>query len=129
MQNKEYEIGYAKPPKKAQFSKGKSGNPKGRPKGSRNTYKLLEDLLAQKVTIVQDGKPVRIPKKVAILLQAVNSATKGDHKSISTIIPHMLVSDARNEAFEQDTKDLSKEDQDIINQFIKEHTGGKSDNT
>jgi hypothetical protein len=27
-----YEVGYAKPPKSSQFSKGVSGNPKGRPR-------------------------------------------------------------------------------------------------
>jgi hypothetical protein len=27
-----YEVGYGKPPQSTQFKKGKSGNPKGRPK-------------------------------------------------------------------------------------------------
>jgi len=29
----EYKIGYGKPPKSSQFKRGKSGNPKGRPRG------------------------------------------------------------------------------------------------
>ena len=32
-----HEVGYGKPPKARQFKPGQSGNPKGRPKGSRNT--------------------------------------------------------------------------------------------
>ena len=31
-----YEVGYGKPPKHSRFRPGKSGNPKGRPKGSKN---------------------------------------------------------------------------------------------
>ena len=30
--NKDYEVGYKKPPKEYQFKPGVSGNPKGRPK-------------------------------------------------------------------------------------------------
>jgi hypothetical protein len=29
-----YEVGYGKPPRSRRFSKGRSGNPKGRPRGS-----------------------------------------------------------------------------------------------
>jgi hypothetical protein len=33
-----YEVGYGRPPKGSQFTPGRSGNPKGRPKGARNKH-------------------------------------------------------------------------------------------
>lgn len=35
-----YDVGYGKPPVATRFVRGKSGNPKGRPKGSSNKPKL-----------------------------------------------------------------------------------------
>ena len=37
MTNKTYDVGYCNPPQHSRFQKGKSGNPSGRPKHSRNT--------------------------------------------------------------------------------------------
>ncbi len=38
-----YEVGYAKPPEGSKFRKGVSGNPRGRPKGSKNKLPALHE--------------------------------------------------------------------------------------
>ena len=53
------DVGYGKPPLHSRFQKGKSGNTKGRPKGSCNTLKLLNDVLEQKITITQASKNIQ----------------------------------------------------------------------
>lgn len=114
------EVGYGHPPQTSRFRKGKSGNPKGRPKGSKNTLKILEELLSQKILITQDGRQIKISKKAAMLLQAVNSAVKGDAKSLKVLLPHMLASDANNEKKESE-KLLPENDRAIIDQFLKNY--------
>jgi hypothetical protein len=38
-----YEVGYAKPPLETRFKKGQSGNPRGRPRGTRNKLPALNE--------------------------------------------------------------------------------------
>ncbi len=80
--------GYKIPPTHSQFKPGQSGNPKGRPRGRRNTYSVLDDLLSQKIPVTQDGKQTKIDKKTAILLQTVNHSVRGDQRAIQTLLPH-----------------------------------------
>ncbi|MEQ9330838.1 DUF5681 domain-containing protein, partial [Thalassobaculum sp.] len=47
--------GYAQPPRQHRFRPGRSGNPKGRPKGVRNLASLLEAELRRPVTVTEDG--------------------------------------------------------------------------
>src|SRR5688500_4452105 len=57
-----YEVGYSKPPVASRFRKGQSGNPRGRPKGSRNIITDIEEALDQKVKVGEGGKVRRIRK-------------------------------------------------------------------
>ena len=74
----EYDVGFGKPPKHTCFRKGTSGNPKGRPKGTRNLATILERALREKVVINENGVRKTITKFEAALKQLVNKAACGD---------------------------------------------------
>jgi hypothetical protein len=94
---KQYDIGYAKPPTHSRWTKGCSGNPSGRTFGSKNTLSLLNTLANENLKIVQNGKEIKISKKAAALLQAINKAASGDNKALKTLMPHFLSADAKEE--------------------------------
>jgi len=78
-------VGYRRPPKKSQFKKGRSGNPKGRPKGSRNLSNLLEEELGQKVSLTENGRRVTMTKARLAARQQANNAAKGDWRAFEAI--------------------------------------------
>lgn len=79
-------VGYKRPPKATQFKPGQSGNPRGRPKGSKNFATILEKELAERIPATINGSPVRITKRHAVVLQLANQAAAGDHKSIQLLL-------------------------------------------
>ena len=77
-----YKVGYCKPPKNSQFLKGKSGNPGGRPKGSKNAMTVVEEQFLKPVTATQNGKKIKMPIIAAVTAQLLTAAAKGDYKAI-----------------------------------------------
>lgn len=74
------------PPKKdTRFPKGKSGNPSGRPKGSRSLPSLLANELRKKILVVIGGKQVHKSKAELITRRLVDSAINGDVSKIALI--------------------------------------------
>jgi len=84
-----YHVGYAKPPHKTRFQKGKSGNPAGRVKGSRNVSRLLLEALSEPVTVNENGARKRITKAEAMLKQLVNKGASGDARAIQLLLAEM----------------------------------------
>jgi hypothetical protein len=87
---KPYDIGFGKPPKKTRFKKGQSGNPAGRPRGSKNTPKLLSDESLSKIILYEayreirineESGPITVPIAQAVIRSITVKAAKGDHRS------------------------------------------------
>lgn len=81
-----YEVGYGRPPKHTQFVKGASGNPKGRPKGSKSFAAILNKNGRQLIEITENGRRRRITKFEAIALQLVNQGASGNLKAIRDLL-------------------------------------------
>jgi hypothetical protein len=84
--NPDYEVGYKRPPRKSQFRPGQSGNPKGRPKGSKNFATALNQELNNRVLITETGQQRRFSKREVVAKQLVNKAVSGDLKAIPVLL-------------------------------------------
>ena len=85
-----YDVGYAKPPVDTRFKPGKSGNPRGRPKGSKNkrpwlNEERLKDIIQEEAyrgISVRDGdRNVTMPMAQAIVRSVAVNAAKGQHRA------------------------------------------------
>jgi hypothetical protein len=82
----DYEIGKGRPPVQTRWKPGQSGNPKGRPKASKNLKTIMLERLVQKIPVQERGKLRQVSVFEAIVMRMVNLALKGDQKAITFIM-------------------------------------------
>jgi Family of unknown function (DUF5681) len=70
-------IGYRKPPRVTRFTKGRSGNPAGRPRG-RHRQAPYESVLGQMVKIREGGAERHVTAAEAFVLQLTKRGLEGD---------------------------------------------------
>ena len=90
----DYEVGYKKPPGRSRFRKGESGNPKGRPRGSKNLATLMEDEFNQRVVVRENGRQKKITKRAAAVKQLVNKLVSADPQFIPFLLRLIEKSDS-----------------------------------
>jgi hypothetical protein len=77
---------YQRPPRRGQYKPGQSGNPSGRPKGSKNIRTYVKEHLNKKIPIIEAGKMRKVSRAEAIAIQLVNQAAKGEPKGLAAVI-------------------------------------------
>ncbi len=87
--------GYGCPPSGTRFKKGQSGNPKGRPKGSRNLSTAILAAANERVTIVENGRRKTITKLEAATKQLANKAASGNERAMQMLYGLMQLSEGR----------------------------------
>ena len=110
-------VGYGRPPVEHQFKKGQSGNPNGRPKGSKNFSTDLKAVLAMPVVYEQDGTRKRISSQLAAFLRLREKGIKGEFRPLV----HFLGLAERHNGGEPSAETnqvLSTDDQAILDDYV-----------
>src|SRR5215467_10821614 len=105
----DYTVGYRKPPRHAGFQKGRSGNPRGRPKGSKNLATLLNQALDERVTVTEDGRRRRITKREQVITQLVNKSAAADLRAIKQLTDIVQGVERRREGSAAEPSERSEE--------------------
>lgn len=70
------QVGYQRPTRRTRFKTGESGNPAGRPRGSKNPIAHLSKTLREPVVVSQNGRRKSITKCEALTRQLVHSGLR-----------------------------------------------------
>ena len=110
-----------RPPPEHRFRPGQSGNPRGRPPGSKNEATILRGILNRRVEIRERGRVRKIPLFEAMLLRVAEEGLKGDTKAVGFLLNrHRLL-----QSGEADPNEVPIDDRKILDDFLRKFTTEK----
>nr|WP_166177855.1 DUF5681 domain-containing protein [Altererythrobacter segetis] len=81
LDQRDYEVGYKKPPKHTRFRPGQSGNSKGRPRKAKGLNTLVRETLGGKIAVRTGEGTKRISRIEAVLQKTLEQAMKGNPRA------------------------------------------------
>ena len=118
-----YEVGYGKPPQHTRFQPGLSGNPRGRPKGTKNLKTDLIEELGEKILVREGERARQVSKQRAVVKMLVTRTLKGDARAANSLLSMMMrLLDTGEGAEPEESEDLRPGDLEILEEFKKRWT-------
>ena len=119
----DYKVGYKKPPLHTRFQKGQSGNPRGRPRGSKNLSTLLTDALNEPVVVTEDGKKRKISKRELGIRQLVNKFAMAEAQATKILLGLMQERDRLAAETSAERPSFGADDEKVIANLLKRLRG------
>ena len=126
--------GYKNPPKEHQFKKGKSGNPKGRPRKKKQPSSdpgldLIASVhreLGKTISVQENGQHKEVTKLDAFSAQLVAQSVNGK-PSQQKMLLSLLMLDSHEETEQQTLEQLQSYDEDRLNELYEQLNAMSSD--
>jgi uncharacterized protein DUF5681 len=78
-------VGYGKPPRHSRFKPGRSGNPRGRPKGAAGCKTVVERVALLEYEVIEHGKPQRRMILELVVQVLRRAAAEGDPQALAKV--------------------------------------------
>jgi Family of unknown function (DUF5681) len=114
---RDYDVGYGKPPLHSRFKKSFSGNPRGRPSGSKNISTLVREALDEPVIVTEEGGRRKITKRQAVVTQLVNRSAKADLRALKILLDMLRDIEGQTEPVASGAAELTEADEKVIEQL------------
>lgn len=113
----DYTVGYGRPPEATRFKPGQSGNPLGRPKGSRSIGAMLQRIVTQRVAITENGRTRRVPAIEVMLRRLANDALQGNQNGLKLLLA-LVDRYGEESGTKLDFAELAAEDRAILGRYL-----------
>jgi hypothetical protein len=123
----DYEVGFGKPPKHTRFKPGQSGNPRGRPKGTKNLKTDLMEELGEKILVNEGGQARKLSKQRAVVKTLVNRTLKGDARAANLVLSMMNRLLDTGEGTPDELEDLHPDELEILEAYKQRLTRSAED--